>query len=119
MKTFFVTSAYVLRTSLGDCTAGGVSAARNTLTCYYKNERDNDGDADGFTLAEARFLAATLSDFDIIIVEDICCGTRRLRAIPVEHILSGAWTMFGGNFLYSGDSRFFEHPIKIHDRIEK
>lgn len=32
-----------------------------------------------------------------------------------------AWTMFGGNFAYSSDSRFTEmypNPIHIHDRIE-
>ena len=34
----------------------------------------------------------------------------------------GHWTMFGGNFAYSCDSRFAElfghSPIAIHDRIE-
>lgn len=32
------------------------------------------------------------------------------------------WCMFGGNFIYSSDSRFSEtygdSPLKIHDRIE-
>ena len=28
------------------------------------------------------------------------------------------WTMFGGNFAYTSDSRICEHPIPIHDRIE-
>lgn len=28
------------------------------------------------------------------------------------------WTMFGGNFAYSGDSRTPQFPIHIHDRIE-
>jgi hypothetical protein len=28
------------------------------------------------------------------------------------------WTMFGGNFAYSSDSRCPSHPIHIHDRIE-
>lgn len=32
---------------------------------------------------------------------------------------SGRHYMFGGNFLYSSDSRFpFSHPIKIFDRVE-
>jgi len=32
------------------------------------------------------------------------------------------WTMFGGNFVYTSDSRFRElygnAPVKVHDRIE-
>lgn len=28
------------------------------------------------------------------------------------------WTMFGGNFAYSCDSRTPQYPIHIHDRIE-
>jgi len=32
------------------------------------------------------------------------------------HLCGG---MFGGNFIYSSDSRFpFDHPVKLHDRYE-
>jgi hypothetical protein len=42
-----------------------------------------------------------------------------LRAVPRTLLESGAWVMFGGNFVYSSDSRFpSEQPIKIFDRVE-
>lgn len=77
---------------------------------------------------------------------------RRHRTMPALHVVSvahheaGKWTMFGGNFLYTSDSRFSElcnnlmahgndwphkpdgrynvhehmsfHAIPIHDRVE-
>jgi hypothetical protein len=46
-------------------------------------------------------------------------GKKHLRAIPVGET---RWVMFGGNFLWSCDSRFrqevSEYPIPIHDRVE-
>lgn len=47
---------------------------------------------------------------------------RRHRTMPALHIVSvadhesGKWTMFGGNFLYSSDSRFAEacNDIMMH-----
>tara|TARA_R100000697_G_scaffold820_1_gene1778 strand:- start:88 stop:408 length:321 start_codon:yes stop_codon:yes gene_type:complete len=40
-------------------------------------------------------------------------------AIPKSLKDSGKWTMFGGNFAYTSDSRFpAKYPIKIHDRVE-
>ena len=43
-------------------------------------------------------------------------------AVPKEGRDGTKWVMFGGNFLYSSDSRFREvvneYPIRIHDRIE-
>lgn len=69
-----------------------------------------------------------------------------LHVVSVKHYEAGRWTMFGGNFLYSSDSRFGElcnnlmaygnewpykasevynipshmsfHAIPIHDRVE-
>lgn len=39
-------------------------------------------------------------------------------AKPVVH--EHRHTMFGGNFIYSSDSRFpFDYPIPIHDRVER
>jgi hypothetical protein len=42
-----------------------------------------------------------------------------LRAVPAGE---RRWTMFGGNFIWSSDSRFrrevSERPIPVHDRIE-
>jgi hypothetical protein len=42
-----------------------------------------------------------------------------LRAVPRDVLESGKWYMFGGNFIYTSDSRFpTKEPIKIFDRVE-
>jgi hypothetical protein len=45
---------------------------------------------------------------------------NRMHMKPLKHIFSH--TMFGGNFVYTTDSRFKElygaRPIHVHDRIE-
>ncbi len=41
-------------------------------------------------------------------------------AVPAD-IPEGTWTMFGGNFIYTSDSRLraiCPYPIPVHDRIE-
>lgn len=56
---------------------------------------------------------------------------NHVYAVPKELYESGAWTMMGGNFLYSSDSRFsikvrqllgdgyaFVGAVPIHDRVE-
>ena len=43
-----------------------------------------------------------------------------LRAVPKSLLDSKAWVQFGGNFIYTSDSRFpNDQPIKIFDRVEK
>lgn len=42
-------------------------------------------------------------------------------AKPLDSTTTGKWYMFGGNFLWTSDSRFREisdHPIPVHDRHE-
>lgn len=42
-----------------------------------------------------------------------------LRAVPRELVESKVWVMFGGNFVYTSDSRFpSDAPIKVFDRTE-
>lgn len=58
---------------------------------------------------------------------------NHLFAVSLEHFNSGVWTMMGGNFLHSSDSRFgeavcnilgvrnhgvYSGAIAIHDRVE-
>lgn len=46
-------------------------------------------------------------------------GSTYIHAVPAE--LEGRHTMFGGNFIYTSDSRFrniSNQPIPIHDRVE-
>lgn len=46
-------------------------------------------------------------------------GRDYVYAVPAGH--DGKWLMFGGNFIWSSDSRFRElstQPIPLHDRVE-
>jgi hypothetical protein len=52
-------------------------------------------------------------------------GKKFLRAVPMvngEEYNKGRWEMFGGNFIYTSDSRFSEnvspYPVPVHDRFE-
>ena len=55
-------------------------------------------------------------------------GSREFKAVPLAEVIdvhdhtkpyNTYRSMFGGNFLYSSDSRFpADHPIHIHDRYE-
>jgi hypothetical protein len=43
--------------------------------------------------------------------------------VPLAIVDSGRWSMFGGNFVWSSDSRFREWygdaPLAVHDRLEE
>ena len=47
-------------------------------------------------------------------------GSREyLHAVPVNFGGKGVGPMFGGNFIYTSDSRFpSDYPIPVHDRFE-
>ena len=112
-------NTHIYRWTLGDCTANGLSSRVDSARVYLKTERNGMVDAVGYPdNAETKAFAATIEEEDcFIVIEDECYG-RRLRAIPVKDYLSGRWVMFGGNYLGTSDSRFFNNLIKIHDRIE-
>ena len=92
--------AYIYRHPLGDATNGARSATCNTaiVVGHGMPEIFDAGDDLVLELAERRD------------------GTLFARAAgETRH------TMFGGNFVWSSDSRFrriSEGPIQIHDRIE-
>jgi len=100
--------AYVYRNGSYDCTNGGLSS------------KTESGVITGYGIGEdSEIFAPGEENPHYVIVRDICCGKERLRAIPADLVDSGKWTMFGGNFLYSCDSRFpSDSPIAIHDRVE-
>jgi hypothetical protein len=56
-----------------------------------------------------------------LIIRDIF-GKRVIHAIPVNYGNEGKHKMFGGNFVWSTDSRFrndvSEQPVALHDRVE-
>ncbi len=44
----------------------------------------------------------------------------QFRVVPLKNKEAGDWVMFGGNFVFSPDSRFpSPHPIKVFDRVER
>jgi hypothetical protein len=51
-------------------------------------------------------------------------GRYYYNAIPLDEARRKKWYMFGGNFLYTSDSRYKEvtscdYPIPVHDRVEE
>lgn len=110
---------------LGDSTNRGLSSRINGGYVIQLRERSYPCEAAGYPDCEetkirlVEYLRENGNPEEMfIVIEDICCGLQRLRAIPVQLYLSGEWTMFGGNFLYSCDSRAFANPVKIFDRVE-
>lgn len=102
-------SASVYRNGRGDCSNGGASYLHDeaVITGYKINS-----DCEVFSPSESAPHYVIIKDF-------VNGGQPRLRAIPADLLESGKWTMFGGNFLYTSDSRFpSDAPIKIHDRVE-
>lgn len=99
-------SVNTFRWTLGDCTNKGVSS---TINDFILISEDKVSEYSNFEE----------TDNILVFVEDICCGKVRLRAIPYALYVNKTWTMFGGNFVYTSDSRFpSDQPIKIFDRVE-
>lgn len=99
----------VYRNSGTDCTNGGVTARSTHLTLT---------NVDGPFQPTPDAPAAKL----------VLRSTGNLTVVPDG--LEGKWTMFGGNFVYTSDSRFSKavetlggtkaggYPIAVHDRVE-
>lgn len=88
----------------GDCTNGGVTSKTDHCILFF---RDGDGVPD------------EINGQPVLILSRRTIGGREhLSAVPpMPH--SGSGPMFGGNFIYSCDSRFpSEYPIPVHDRFE-
>ena len=87
-----------------DCTNGGVSS-RFTRATLWRGRVPKGSTSDSIAIFE--------------LVETNARGEPYLKAVPAGET---RWTMFGGNFLWSSDSRFrnevSERPIPIHDRVE-
>jgi hypothetical protein len=66
--------------------------------------------------------------FPVRLVRRTFAGSDYIHAAPVycpewqeEKFRGSPWLQFGGNFLFSSDSRFraiCQYPIPIHDRVE-
>ncbi len=89
-----------------DCTLRGVSS-RFTRAMLYRKGYEPETPPEGYA---------------ILVLEDSPRAGPEpyLRAAPAGE---KRWTMFGGNFIWSSDSRFRNEvsgrPIPVHDRIEE
>ena len=96
----------VYRNTMSDSTNEGLSSKKDELYIVGEGSAYVDG-------------PTNLSDID----EDYLVITKvhgHLRATPKSLIDSKRWVMFGGNFIYTSDSRFPSNtPIKIFDRVEE
>ena len=89
----------IYKDQCGDCSNGGLSSDYEKVEIWPDYDRH-------------------APRYAVVIVEDICCGEPRKRAIPANS--EGKWSMFGGCFVFtcngivphSGDA------IKLHDRFE-
>lgn len=100
MKTIL---ACVFRNSLGDCSNSGLTSREDTLVLHYGSGLDLD----------------MIPGDELVLVERTLFGKESNYAIPAEILRSGRHSMFGGNFIYTSDSRFpSDAPIKVHDRLE-
>ena len=100
------------RSELGDCTNGGESAS-----------------AKGFTVINCEGPFEPCENYpaaELVVAEPIG-GRKILRLIPESK--KGKWTMFGGNYATTSDSRFsklceellgtnFYGAVAVHDRVE-
>ena len=109
-----------------DCTRNGISVRFSEVrVVYVHNEylgESHESVADSLIKAVAQ--GAKTQDNDCIFVRRAPCNGHRADVlVPVTAFLARQWTMMGGNFAHSCDSRWselqgFYGAIPIHDRIE-
>lgn len=104
-------SVFVYRNSIGgDCTNYGLSSKKDRLIMV--GEDGSDFDCPHTTKEGEDYLVYVLAFPGNPILE-------HYRAIPKSLLDSGKHVMFGGNFVYSSDSRFpSDSPVKVFDRVE-
>jgi len=109
----------VYRSSLGDCTNGGISSKYDKLLVYCPDgfiEIDSDNVPENFVMIENRHV------FGNTIIPTIYPSEIK-NGKPV--VRGGKWYMMGGNYGATSDSRFnaliegdFYGAVAIHDRYE-
>jgi hypothetical protein len=103
---------------IGDSTNGGISSKVNKLILI-----GND------VSMERVENFCKLYNYDInacVVVEDRKLSSGYLNLVPITLLNSKQWTMFGGNYACTSDSRFKNfvknhqgsNPLAIHDRVE-
>jgi len=98
---------YVYKNSLGDCTANGISSKNDRLILVGQGVDCKVFNGDETNTVE-------------ILTKNVG-GKEYVYCAPIgEKPKNMNGPMFGGNFIYSSDSRFpSKQPIPIHDRYEE
>lgn len=97
---------FVLRNSLGDSTANGLTSKVDQVNLHYGDDAD---------LADLD----NIPDDELVLVERQLFGKEAWYAVPSGAYKNNKQTMFGGNWIYTSDSRFpSAGPIAVHDRVE-
>lgn len=106
-------TTYVLRSSLGDCTNGGVSSCSDSLELF----------APQLSFAQvANYCLENGIDVNKVVKLVYRESLDYIHAEPI--VDRGKWHMFGGNYLKTSDSRFkdltgISYPVPVHDRTEE
>ncbi|URC15294.1 hypothetical protein GD1_170 [Paraglaciecola Antarctic GD virus 1] len=98
---------FVYANDLGDSTNGGVSFThKDKIVVPCERGNITEADVEDMDLAVLELKPSVIAGYSPHFIPD---GETR-------------WTMFGGNFVYTSDSRFKKEygdsPVKIFDRIE-
>ena len=90
---------------MGDCSNGGISAMFDNVVLV------GDGIPEVTAVTDPR---------KAVVIDSITFGGKTYyRAAPKELHDKNVWTMAGGSFVWTCDSRFpFDYPIALHDRVE-
>ena len=95
----------VYRTGNVDASNGGLSSENDELMFVFDD-------------LQSPFETEEGEDY-LVLVKRNLFNKEVLSAVPKSILDSGRHSMFGGNFIYTSDSRFPSNaPIKVHDRIE-
>ncbi len=95
---------FVYRDSLGDCTGKGLTSKKDELILV------------GDSIKNSPF--SPKEDEDYLVIQHRPFLNDYI-ATPKSVIDSGKHSMFGGNFVYTSDSRFpSKSPVKVFDRVE-
>lgn len=104
MKKFLL--GFVYKTPLADSTNGGLSS-QTDKGLLFESPHGNITEED---------LQNTKKALDHLV---IISKNGYVKAVPSKILKDGKHSMFGGNFIYTSDSRFpSDYPIPIHDRVE-
>lgn len=95
----------LLNANYGDCSNGGISSRVSNVILIGKG------------IPEIHHVS---DDYPAVIIDSVKTGYNpHFFAVPKDLHDQDKWTMAGGAFIWSSDSRFpFEYPVSLHDRVE-